>query len=164
MGGVEELGIRVLAGNRIHLRWFTCGDCNGSVTYKAWVEFGEQPERLPGSSWKPLPPSRAAGQGAERVLLQHSEGWCWGGLGMPVHDESWRNTAAARNVAQERRSGEGIPGPPPLPSCSLSPSACGQLNPTPHAGPVVLWGQPPRAQSRAEMGRDGIWGKGSSGA
>lgn len=26
VGGIEELGIRVLAGNRIHLTWFTCRD------------------------------------------------------------------------------------------------------------------------------------------
>lgn len=26
VGGTEELGIRVLAGNRIPLKWFTCRD------------------------------------------------------------------------------------------------------------------------------------------
>lgn len=71
----------------------------------------------------PYHTSRADSQGAERVLLQHSEDWCWGELGMPARDESWRNTAVAKNGAQERGSREGIPDPPPLPPCSLHKAA-----------------------------------------
>lgn len=44
VGGVEELGIRFLAGDRIHLEWFTCRDCGGSVTYKTWVGFRKEQE------------------------------------------------------------------------------------------------------------------------
>lgn len=40
--------VRVLAGSRFRLKWFTCRDCNRWVIYKVWAEFREQlrPQRL----------------------------------------------------------------------------------------------------------------------
>lgn len=37
--GVEESLVRVSAGDRIHLKRFTCTDCDGQAVYKAWAAF-----------------------------------------------------------------------------------------------------------------------------
>lgn len=94
-------------------------------------------------SWEVLTTSRADGRWEEGVLLQPSEGW----LGRTeCRCKMSHGETQPRLKMLPRREGVGKESltshPASLPV--ISARASRQLNPTPHSGCGVLWGQPPQ--------------------